>query len=207
MSTSIFAGTIFTPEAVAFLVAILIVMGIAFVVGVALFIRSAWRLATRATNSPFDIAVVLIGTLLVLIPATNSAASNLSERATRSEVERVITPVSQLPRDSLLTIREEHPWNIKDASCNVNIATFKFDTLSVDLAPLVEREADAFRAQGWTVTAFALPDNRHHLGTGFRAIDPDGVALTVEPTFGGKISYRITDHRCASRELSSGTWP
>ena len=201
MSTSIIAGAIFTPEEFALLIAAFVAVCIAFAVGVALFIRSSWRLATHETKAPFDIAVVIIGLVLILIPTTGAGVAALQERSMERHVRQVLDPISDLPDDAFTVIHPESRFELNNNDCDVTVAQLT-RSLEVDRRELAEQEAAAFTEAGWEVTRYDVPTEaigKNYLS--FRADGPDDTSVSFGPDEWGHLRYRITDHSCADTEF------
>ena len=205
MFTPIFAGAIFTPEEFALLIAPFVAVCIAFAVGVALFIRSAWRLATRDTKSRFDIAVVLLGILLMLVPVTSAGVSILQERAMEREVAQALEPISTLPEDPFTRIRQVHSSELNDNDCDVLVARLPSGNRN-ETNTIIEQEATAFGSAGWTVTVHDDPNSEAVDSTDvvFHADGPNDTSIFLGRNDWGRLEYRVTDHSCADTEFIVG---
>ena len=200
MFTSILAGAILTPEQFALIVAVFIALCIAFVVGVTLFIRSSWRLATRETKSQRDIIIVAIGLLIVLLPVTAAASGQLRDRATHRQVSQVLDPVSTLPEGAVTSIYRAPAFDLIDADCEVIIARLS-SGFGAESNDLVRDESLAFEDSGWHVTNHERVDQFGEAHASFQADGTNETVVFLGPNDWGRLEYRITDHDCAETEF------
>ncbi|RZV44898.1 MAG: hypothetical protein EX269_10995 [Acidimicrobiales bacterium] len=200
------AGAIFTEEEFALIVAIAIAVLLVGVFAFVLFLRSSYRLATREEKSSSDKAVVIIGLLLLMLPAA-SWIDGAIERAGRGGKEETAKQLINEVTGRPATDFEQGWWHdFHDCSFyKTDIIGAKRNYSTADNLRLnnqtIRTEAALFEASGWEVTRYAATDK--YSGFAFRA-DLDDHALALYEW--GGLGYSYQDSSCPARtgDIQSG---